>query len=773
MRLPTSIAAASAVALVALAAGWEGRAARAQDEIPEAGHDGAPVDDDPLEGVNLADTPPTTVDPLPGPAPFTETAPLLPEMWRLARATNAGPKALSAGQKVLDDWLARPRTTDPLALATGEYLRAELLTRRHKIDEARQAWEALATTPGAFSDEARLELAALEPKGKPRIGGAAHWLLTRAPGAPDYLSNVKKAVSELEHRGQSARAAELLADALGQGMADDTRRELILLRADMLPAVEARALLLDAWWLADDAAPDPRLTKALKRLKASPSADDEDMREALTWTRSTSDRAKRALLKKSTPIAVLAAALAERWDDPTCAAALQELDRNTRVQKALADTPYVSFVRAQLLRKLDRDDEAIGAFLRVIDQHPDHPLADQARAQASVLMRADGRAAEADPLDEALLADAPPGPMQRDALWRLGFNAILRGDGKAAEQYLRPLEQRYGGDPDRHSFCWFERARYWRGRAALLANDRVSAEQHFRSIIARFPAGWYALQARDRMRLGPRDRQQTADAMWAVERDDPMATALALYRLGAEAEAREVFTALLDQRQLPGSGRKLLADLWDLEGQTQKADRVRRYAAIPPTMPGEDPDQVYLAWYPLPHGDAVSEAAHDNHLPANLLAGIVSVETRFRDKGHSKVGAIGLAQLMPTTGQAIGRKMFGDSFKASQLWDPQTNLAVAARYLQTLLDRFDGHAALAVLAYNAGPAPVKRWLSERGRLELDAFVETIPYEQARRYVMRVLSDAEIYRRLYSLEPEPLSLPRHIPRVAARSAESNP
>jgi soluble lytic murein transglycosylase len=83
------------------------------------------------------------------------------------------------------------------------------------------------------------------------------------------------------------------------------------------------------------------------------------------------------------------------------------------------------------------------------------------------------------------------------------------------------------------------------------------------------------------------------------------------------------------------------------------------------------------------------------------------------------------------------------------------------------MDRFKGHPALAVAAYNAGPAPVRRWLELRGGLELDAFVETIPFEQARRYVMRVLSDAEIYRRLYGLDGRPTPLPLTLDRASGR------
>jgi soluble lytic murein transglycosylase len=246
---------------------------------------------------------------------------------------------------------------------------------------------------------------------------------------------------------------------------------------------------------------------------------------------------------------------------------------------------------------------------------------------------------------------------------------------------------------------------------------------------------------------------------WDLDRDDPMATAVALYRLGEEELARRHFEALLNEEQLPGHGRLLLADLLELSGDESRAARVLKHDLIPPSMPGEDLATTYFDWYPLRFEEALESAARANGLPSSLLAGLVSVESRFNASARSHAGAIGAAQLLKSTGTAVGRRVFGKGFDASRLTDPDVNLAVAARYLTDLLDSFKGHTALAVAAYNAGPANVRRWLSERPNLELDAFVETIPFEQARRYVMRVLSDAEIYRRLYGLDghPVPISL----------------
>lgn len=759
---------------------------------------------------------PDAQPPLFGPVPFVESEPLLAEMRSLLAERSPSKRALSAGLAALVDWLRQTRL-DPLARPTGQWLEARLLTLLGRRAEARAAWEGLATSPGPFSDDAREVLADLEDRDH-HLAAAAHWRLTRAPWSPGFLAGARKSAADLERLGQPERAIELLEQALLQGMDPGTRTNLVLILAELHREAghreHAEDLLLQTWW-DEPATPDARLTRALRTLGALPDKELGFFREALWASRGDAARmlAKRAVAPSAAvigkpargrgPIHQAAVALLERWDDKRAAAVLAVLaalpalpsaapsasrpHKNKRVAEPDGDTLVtLAIARGMLLRKLDQDTAAVDAFLFVHKHFPTHPLVHEARDQAATLLRTLDRSAEAEPLDAAILASSLPGERHRGALWRLGFAAILARDPKHAADYLRQLEWRHGGDPDRHSFCWFERARYWRGRAAQMAGDGDGARALWTSLVQRYPAGWYALVALTRLGTpkgakpgNPGDpgkatgnaggaTMDPADVRgWDVSQDDPMATALALYRLGEERLAQDHFEALLGANQLPGNGRRLLSDLLELEGDTRKAERVMKYAAIPPSMPGDDPNEAYFDWYPLRFEEALGDAAKKNGLPSSLLAGVVSVETRFSASAKSHAGAIGAAQLLRTTGAAVGRKVFGKDFDARTLIDPDVNLAVAARYLADLIDRFQGHPALAVAAYNAGPGPVAKWLAARGQLELDAFVETIPFEQARRYVMRVLSDAEIYRRLYALDGHPIALPLSLDRAAHR------
>ena len=102
---------------------------------------------------------------------------------------------------------------------------------------------------------------------------------------------------------------------------------------------------------------------------------------------------------------------------------------------------------------------------------------------------------------------------------------------------------------------------------------------------------------------------------------------------------------------------------------------------------------------------------------------------------------------MPETGQRLASDL-GIPFEPDDLFDPALNVRLGSYYLSELSQRFGGRDSAAIGSYNAGPNAVARWLDERGNLEDDEWVETIPYAQTRSYVKRVLRSQWAYRTLY-------------------------
>jgi soluble lytic murein transglycosylase len=129
---------------------------------------------------------------------------------------------------------------------------------------------------------------------------------------------------------------------------------------------------------------------------------------------------------------------------------------------------------------------------------------------------------------------------------------------------------------------------------------------------------------------------------------------------------------------------------------------------------------------------------------------IIRQESAFDDRAQSHAGARGLMQLMPATAKEVAQKA-GIQHSTSWLTTrPHHNIFLGSRYLQQMLDRYDGSYVLAAAAYNGGPGRVDRWLKEIGdprEKEIDYinWVETIPIYETRNYVQRILEATYVYR----------------------------
>jgi transglycosylase-like protein with SLT domain len=153
----------------------------------------------------------------------------------------------------------------------------------------------------------------------------------------------------------------------------------------------------------------------------------------------------------------------------------------------------------------------------------------------------------------------------------------------------------------------------------------------------------------------------------------------------------------------------------------------------------------------LPYGALIEEAAQRYHLDSLLLAAVVQTESGFDARALSPQGAQGLMQLMPTTARTYG---------AHASDDPQANVGAGARYLRDLLTGFDGDVELALAAYNAGPAAVRRF---RG---------VPPYRETRGYVERVLTLYIGYHRTLWRQAQLDQLLGDLPNVYANDDSSS-
>ncbi|HSZ16853.1 MAG TPA: lytic transglycosylase domain-containing protein [Terracidiphilus sp.] len=133
---------------------------------------------------------------------------------------------------------------------------------------------------------------------------------------------------------------------------------------------------------------------------------------------------------------------------------------------------------------------------------------------------------------------------------------------------------------------------------------------------------------------------------------------------------------------------------------------------------------------PIDLREILAEAGQSHNLDVDLLASVVKAESDGNAHAVSRAGARGLMQLMPRTASDLG---VDDSFK------PGENVRGGSVYLDSLLTRYHENLAMALAAYNAGPAAV------------DKYHGIPPYHETRVYVARVIH--EFNRRVRAREAE--------------------
>ena len=293
---------------------------------------------------------------------------------------------------------------------------------------------------------------------------------------------------------------------------------------------------------------------------------------------------------------------------------------------------------------------------------------------------------------------------------------------------------------------------YWSGRAlaaqgrqgeSRAAYERIAIQPHFYGLLAAEELG--------RPLALPVTAVTPSDpAIAAVGQDPAVQRAVALFRVGLRSEAvREWIWAARG-----ADARRLLA-MAEFARTRQLWDRAINTAEL--TRDAHDFTLRFLA----PFETVFQRHAQAEGLSEPWVLGVARQESRFVPDIRSSAGAIGLMQLMPSTARLVAQQV---GMRAPDLSDVDTNIRLGTRYLRDVFDRLDGQPLLASAAYNAGPGRAERWRADHP-LEGAVYAETIPFNETRDYVKRVLANACLYSQV--LGTEPLSLKQLLPTVAAR------
>ncbi|MFT3897702.1 MAG: transglycosylase SLT domain-containing protein [Thermomonas sp.] len=309
--------------------------------------------------------------------------------------------------------------------------------------------------------------------------------------------------------------------------------------------------------------------------------------------------------------------------------------------------------------------------------------------------------------------------------------AIARSDWAGALAAIRRM-----GDAQRSQSRWT----YFEARLSELTGDKQGAQALYAKAATK--PEFHGFLAADRIgqayTLCPLIPHDTPAARDAVARTPALVRALALYRIDRRGWAQREWDDALsgfgdDQRRIA-------------VGLAEDAGWFDRGVFGLVNVGGKsypDESRLYMLRFPMHHDATIRREAARNNLDPAWVAGEIRAESVFDPKARSPANARGLMQLLPGTGADVARGLGLPWGGADSLYDPDTNIILGSAYLRQMLDKY-GKPYPAIAAYNAGPAPVARWTSQRPAMDPDFWIETISYKETRDYVARVLAFSTLY-----------------------------
>jgi soluble lytic murein transglycosylase len=303
--------------------------------------------------------------------------------------------------------------------------------------------------------------------------------------------------------------------------------------------------------------------------------------------------------------------------------------------------------------------------------------------------------------------------------------------------------------------------RYWRARALSVLGQPEEAETIFRALAPEF--SFYGQLATEELGQKIANPAATfrpgAGDIKAMSGEPGIRRALELYRLGLRFDGvREWLwtTRQFDDKQLLAAAEVARrAELYDRAINT--ADR---------TVALHDFELRYLA----PYREILKPRVSELGLDEAWVYGLIRQESRFISDARSSAGASGLMQLMPNTARWVARKLGLKDWRWTQVTEIDTNVSLGTYYLRHVYDVLDEHPVLASAAYNAGPGRARAW-RPGSAMEGAVYAETIPFNETRDYVKRVMANTSYYAHAFSQELQ--SLKRRLgiigPRLPDREA----
>lgn len=328
------------------------------------------------------------------------------------------------------------------------------------------------------------------------------------------------------------------------------------------------------------------------------------------------------------------------------------------------------------------------------------------------------------------------GSAYADLEWLAGYLAVrfLNSPGVALQHFVR-FEQAV------ETPISFGRAGYWIGRAYDGMGEREAAQRAYAGG-GQYQTTFYGLLAAEKAGLPIKpELAGTSAPSWrgAPYTQTSVHQAAVLLLNSAELSLAERFWTHLAESQDPATMAQMGQMAIEINEPHIAIMLGKRFAQY-----GQTVHAPYYALHPLAE-------RRDLPVPTEMVLSIARRESEFDPSVVSGANAQGLMQILPGTAQDVTKELGLPYSKARLLSDPMYNVTLGSAYLKGLADQFDGNVIMVSAGYNAGPRRPLRWMEtngdprRRGGMDIVDWIEHIPFNETRNYVMRVSESLPIYR----------------------------
>lgn len=423
----------------------------------------------------------------------------------------------------------------------------------------------------------------------------------------------------------------------------------------------------------------------------------------------------------------------------------------------------------RVFTNLDMDDKAISYYQNLLNRFPQSNYSDDAlyRLGRIYFFRNDFQNASIS--YKRIINEYPNGDKLPESYWELGWVHYISGDWSSSKNTFMDMAASFSGT------SLEEKALFWQAKCCQKLGEDNQAADLYKKIISINSYSYYTFASSNLLAklhseihipkintsMRP-DNPGIADLIPDVYKNLEPGKIESYQDITHIEKAKELLKLecrISASLEIEAGSKELSEDPIKILGVStlflQAKDYInsqklisRYYTKLKSTLTGSYRDYFYYLNYPYGYRNYVDYCSRQHNLDPLFTLAVIREESRFQPDAGSFAGALGLMQIIPSTGQSIAKQIGISNFDNSMLLDSETNIKMGTFYLRQQLDNFNQNKFYACGAYNGGPGNMSKWISKWGDRGMDEFIENIPYDETRNYIKKVMGSYYFYQMLY-------------------------